>query len=109
MINVVPAVATTVALASAEPEVGDRAALTRGRRAEATLSMAVEREGIFALERFIDSLDFTVQTECSRLKLAGSEIYDNLVKHASPVEGGMATVMVSCRHGRTANSRLGWG
>ncbi|HUX38042.1 MAG TPA: hypothetical protein VMV44_09065 [Rectinemataceae bacterium] len=75
------------------------APLGRRRPTEATLRIAVVREGIFLLEDFIDSLDFAATTERSRLKLAGSEIFDNLVKHSTPIEGGSAIVRAARRSG----------
>lgn len=71
----------------------------RRRSAEATLKISVTREKIFALEDFVDSIDFVAANERARLKLAGSEIFDNLVKHSSPIEGGLATVRVARRRG----------
>ncbi len=71
----------------------------RRRATEATLRIAVVREGIFVLEDFIDSLDFAAATERSRLKLAGSEIFDNLVKHSTPIEGDSAIVRAARRAG----------
>ncbi|HUX40619.1 MAG TPA: hypothetical protein VMV83_05570 [Rectinemataceae bacterium] len=80
-------------------ELSFRVPSARQRNAESTISLAVEREGIFAFEAFLDSIDFASEAERSRLKLAGSEIFDNLVKHASPLAGGMATLRVARRGG----------
>lgn len=71
----------------------------RKRRVEATIHLPVLRENIFILESFIDSLEFAGPTERSRLKLAGSEIFDNLVKHSSPIEGGLVTIRAARRKG----------
>lgn len=73
--------------------------ISRRRPSEATLRIEVVREAIFELEDFFEGLDFAAPSERSRLKLAGSEIFDNLVKHSSPVEGGSASVRVARRSG----------
>lgn len=67
------------------------------RAAEATIRIRVARESIFAFEEFIDLLPFPSPSERARLKLAGSEIFDNLVRHSSPVEGGSATIRAAMR------------
>lgn len=87
------------AMKASGTELSFRATAFKRRKTEATISLAVEREGIFAFEAFLDSIDFASEAERSRLKLAGSEIFDNLVKHASPLAGGLATVRVARRSG----------
>ncbi len=99
MIHVESRRSATGELSPAEAVPGSRPPSSPARAAEATISIEVEREGIFAFEHFIDSLDFTSESEGAKLKLAGSEIFDNLVKHASPVAGGMATVRATRRRG----------
>jgi hypothetical protein len=42
---------------------------------------------VMDFEDFVDSLGFLSIAERDRLKLAGGEILDNIVKHASPVAG----------------------
>jgi hypothetical protein len=69
----------------------------RSRSAEANIRLIVERSGIFALERFMDRVDFVRPSERSRLKLAGGEIFDNLLRHAAPLKGGLASVRIARR------------
>jgi anti-sigma regulatory factor (Ser/Thr protein kinase) len=73
--------------------------MQRHRAEEARIRILVERSGIFAFERFIARLPFVKPTELNRIKLAGDEIFDNLLRHAAPLMGGTATVRVA-RRGR---------
>jgi hypothetical protein len=57
----------------------------RGRRAERTVVLEARAASVLRFEDFIDRLDFLTPRERYCLKLAGSEILDNLVKHASPI------------------------
>jgi anti-sigma regulatory factor (Ser/Thr protein kinase) len=66
--------------------------MTEGReriaKAESTAFLEARTSSVMDFEEFVDGLDFLSGGERDRLKLAGSEILDNIVKHASPVEGG---------------------
>lgn len=75
-------------------------AATRARAAEATVVLPAERAGILVFEDFVDELDFLEPEEARRLRLAGGEIFDNLVRHAAPLEGGAATLRAARRGGR---------
>lgn len=61
---------------------------SRLRTAEATAVLEAKTASILDFEAFVDSLSFLTGGERDRLKLAGGEIFDNIVKHASPVAGG---------------------
>jgi hypothetical protein len=58
------------------------------RRAEATVALEATPSSIFAFEDFVDGLAFLAPRERGRLRLAGGEILDNIVKHSSPVDQG---------------------
>ncbi|HET7838146.1 MAG TPA: hypothetical protein VFL04_00200 [Rectinemataceae bacterium] len=49
------------------------------------------------LEGFVDGLDFLARRERHRIRLAGGEILDNLVRHSAPLAGGSLSVRVSRR------------
>jgi hypothetical protein len=55
-----------------------------GRRAESGLALDANPASILAFEEFTDGLDFLTARERDRVKLAGGEILDNIVRHASP-------------------------
>lgn len=70
------------------------------RRGQATAAIPAETVGIFVFEAFVDGLGFLDRAERDRMKLAGGEIFDNLVRHALPLEAGIVTVRASRRpHG----------
>jgi hypothetical protein len=71
----------------------------RRRAAESTLALPASPEGIFDFEDFVDGVAFLEPAERARMKLAGGEIYDNLVRHALPLENNLITVRAT-RHGR---------
>jgi hypothetical protein len=56
------------------------------RRAVATVALKAAPSSILAFEDFVGGLGFLAPRERDRLMLAGGEILDNIVKHASPVE-----------------------
>lgn len=58
----------------------------RDRRAEGTVVLEAGLSSILAFEDFVDALAFLSPGERNRLKLAGGEILDNIVKHASPLD-----------------------
>ena len=71
----------------------------RRRQAEATEVLVASAAGILDFEEFIDSVSFLSQDERNRLKLAGGEIFDNLIRHAPPLEGGSVVLRCARRPG----------
>lgn len=67
----------------------------RRRAAELTTTIIAERERILDFESFIDGVDFLDARLRDRMKLAGSEIFDNLVRHARPLELDVVIVRVA--------------
>ncbi len=53
--------------------------------AEGTVLLEAKTSSILDFERFVDGVDFLEPGERDRLKVAGGEILDNIVKHASPL------------------------
>jgi hypothetical protein len=49
------------------------------------------------LEDFIDGLSFLARRERQRIKLAGDEILDNLIRHSGPLAGASISVRVTRR------------
>jgi len=72
----------------------------RLRAAESTAVLQAERVGIFAFETFVEGLDFLSSGERNRMRLAGGEIFDNLIRHASPLEDEAMTVRAAKRNGQ---------
>jgi hypothetical protein len=70
----------------------------RRRAAERTTTLLAEPERVFEFEAFIDSITFLDRPGRERMKLAGGEIFDNLVRHARPLELD-AIVVRATRHG----------
>jgi hypothetical protein len=64
---------------------------------ERDLVLEARPSAVFDFEDFAESLDFLPPLERGRLKVAGSEILDNIVKHASPLEGGALRVRAALR------------
>jgi hypothetical protein len=79
---------------------------SRATKAESTVSLEAKTAAVMDFEDFVDALGFLTGHERDRLKLAGGEILDNIVKHASPVEcpsrGGAGRIAV--RAARRAGS-----
>jgi hypothetical protein len=71
----------------------------RQRSAEATEVLVASAAGILDFEEFIDSVAFLSNDERNRLKLAGGEIFDNLIRHAPPLEGGSVVLRCARRPG----------
>lgn len=69
----------------------------RRRIAEATAFLAAGREGVFAFEAFTEALLFLDRRERARLKLAGGEIIDNLIRHAAPLDRGIVAIRAARR------------
>lgn len=72
----------------------------RLRGAEATETLVATVAGILDFEAFVDSLDFLDSQEVMRVKLAGGEIFDNLVRHAAPLAQSAILARCSRRSGR---------
>ncbi len=70
------------------------------RRHEATLLLAAAPASVLEFEDFVDALDFLGSRERDRLKLAGDEILDNLIRHSAPLEGGGIKVRAARRKDR---------
>ncbi len=68
-------------------------------RSEATLEFEAIPASILAFEDFVDALDFLRPGERNRLKLAGGEILDNIVKHAPPMKSRRVRARASRRGG----------
>jgi hypothetical protein len=68
--------------------------LERRRASEATETLVASAAGIFDFEAFIESVPFLSPDERNRFKLAGGEIFDNLIRHAEPLAEG--EVIVRC-------------
>lgn len=79
------------------PAEAPRPTLARRRRAEASTRLTADREGFFAFEAFIDGLPFLSPREAAAMKLAGGELLDNLIRHASPLEAGAITLRAARR------------
>jgi anti-sigma regulatory factor (Ser/Thr protein kinase) len=60
--------------------------VARRRRAEATVELEAIPSSILAFEAFVEDFAFLAPRERDRLKTAGGEILDNIVKHSSPVD-----------------------
>jgi hypothetical protein len=69
----------------------------RDEKAEATTVLEAMTSSVMGFEGFVDGLGFLSRPERDRLKVAGGEILDNIVKHASPVEGGRVVVRAARR------------
>jgi hypothetical protein len=69
----------------------------RVRQNEATISLAADAAAVLDFEAFVDGLGFLGPRERGRVKLAGDEILDNLVRHASPLRDRRITVRAARR------------
>jgi len=72
----------------------------RRREEEATIRLAAVPESVSAFESFADGLAFLSPRERARLKLAGDEILDNIIRHSSPLERRRIAVRAARRGGR---------
>jgi hypothetical protein len=70
---------------------------SRNRRAEASTLLSPDRAGVFAFEEFIGGLPFLCPREAASMKLAGGELFDNLIRHASPLEGNLILLRAAKR------------
>ncbi|HTX71206.1 MAG TPA: hypothetical protein VMC79_00135 [Rectinemataceae bacterium] len=70
------------------------------RRGEATLFLDASPTSVLALEDFVDALEFLSRRERDRLKLAGDEILDNLIRHSAPLQGAGIAVRAARRGDR---------
>jgi len=89
-----PAAASAV---SARPAEKAGASGQAARRREATISLEATPRALLEYEAFADGLPFLVLGERNRLKLAGEEILDNLIHHASPIEGDLIAIRAARR------------
>jgi anti-sigma regulatory factor (Ser/Thr protein kinase) len=69
----------------------------RTRKAESTTFLEARAASVLDFEEFVVGLEFLSESERDRLKLAGGEILDNIVKHAAPVEKGEIVVRAARR------------
>jgi anti-sigma regulatory factor (Ser/Thr protein kinase) len=69
-------------------------------KVKATLLLEAEPGAILAFERFVGGLGFLSSREGHRLAIAGGEILDNIVKHATPLEDRRIAARVSRGDGR---------
>ncbi|MGO8696072.1 MAG: hypothetical protein ACLQMF_20600 [Rectinemataceae bacterium] len=69
-------------------------------RSEATLVLRAAPASVLDFEDFVEALGFLGRRERNRLKLAGDEILDNLVRHSAPLEGGGIIVRAARRKDR---------
>jgi hypothetical protein len=53
--------------------------------------------GISDFEQFVDGIGFLATDERNRMKLAGGEIFDNLVRHALPLQDATTIVRAARR------------
>ncbi len=89
---------------AAEEEPGPEADEGPRPGSRATQILVASAEAVMSLEAFIDGLDFLARRERYRIKLAGDEILDNLVRHSAPLAGGSLSVRVSRRRSGIALS-----
>lgn len=71
----------------------------RGRRAEADAVLDAAPASILDFERFADGLGFLSEPERDRLKLAGDEVLDNIIRHANPVSRSRIRARAALRGG----------
>lgn len=64
---------------------------------ETTVSLVASPTAVLDFEAFADGLDFLGGRERGRVKLAGEEILDNLIHHASPLGEGRITIRAARR------------
>jgi anti-sigma regulatory factor (Ser/Thr protein kinase) len=69
-------------------------------RAEARVVLEARPSSILAFEDFVSALGFLSPTDRDRLKVAGGEILDNIVKHSYPVERRRILARVRLLRGR---------
>ena len=74
----------------------------RSSRFNATVVLEASPATIPRFEDFVDGLGFLSPAERNRLKLAGGEILDNIIKHASP----LAARRIQARASRSGDSIL---
>jgi hypothetical protein len=72
---------------------------SRVRTAEATTVLEAKTASILGYESFVDDLTFLSERDRCCLKLAGGEIFDNIIKHAAPVRGGRLITRAARRAG----------
>jgi anti-sigma regulatory factor (Ser/Thr protein kinase) len=80
---------------------------SRVRAAEATVVLEAKTASILDYESFVDNLLFLTERDRCRLKLAGGEVFDNIVKHAAPLCDGRLIARAARRSG-SASILLGF-
>jgi hypothetical protein len=70
-------------------------------RASADITLAAHPVSVFGFERFVDSLTFVEPRTRMRIKLAGEEILDNIIRHAPPIDGKGVAIRVTRRRDST--------
>jgi hypothetical protein len=75
----------------------DRGTRRPGRRGEAAILLEAIPAAILGFELFVEGLEFLSDEERRRLTIAGGEIFDNIIKHASPVEERAIALRVARR------------
>jgi hypothetical protein len=70
---------------------------SRVREAEATAVLEAKTASILDFERFVDETLFLSERDRCRLKIAGGEIFDNIVKHAAPISRGRVIARMARR------------
>jgi anti-sigma regulatory factor (Ser/Thr protein kinase) len=63
-----------------------KSGLPRRRGKEASIRLAPVPESVSAFEDFADGLSFLSERERGKLKLAGDEVLDNIIRHSAPLE-----------------------
>jgi hypothetical protein len=67
------------------------------RRTGRGVALEAKPASILAFEEFVEGLGFLAPPERDRIKVAGGEILDNLVRHAAPISGGRIRVRIRRR------------
>jgi hypothetical protein len=75
---------------------------SRVRQAEATAVLAAKGAAVLDFESFVDDIAFLSDRERARVKLAGSEVFDNILKHATPARGSRVVARAARRPGDEA-------
>lgn len=71
----------------------------RRQKKEATTRLPPVPESVPAFEDFADGLLFLSPRERARIKLAGDEILDNIIRHSSPLERRRIAIRAARRGG----------
>lgn len=74
-------------------------ALPRRRGEESTIRLAPAPESVLAFERFVQDIPFLSHKERARVKLAGDEIIDNIMRHSPPLDNKPIITRIARRGG----------